>query len=213
MSATDKPWNTVTVEIDGRIAWVTLNRPEKRNAMNPQLNAEMIEVLEAVEADEQCGVMVLTGAGDSWSAGMDLQEYFREVDEVPEAVQLKVGVSILSDEWRRCRLWKISKYPKIALANSTRVIQRFRSSSSTCIRLQKDSMTALSKQSPTEPIDGSNPRIHGSPRERPRGELGSLVTVNDGPAVRPALVKGHSERVGDQRGARSRVDGPTHHAA
>jgi trans-feruloyl-CoA hydratase/vanillin synthase len=34
--------------------------------------------------------MVLTGAGDSWSAGMDLQEYFREVDKSPEAVQLKV---------------------------------------------------------------------------------------------------------------------------
>ena len=45
----------------------------------------------------------------------------------------------------------------MALASSSRVIQRVRSSNSTCIRLQKDSMTALSKQSPTEPIDGSSP--------------------------------------------------------
>ncbi len=114
MSATDKPWNTVTVEIDGRIAWVTLNRPEKRNAMNPQLNAEMIEVLEAVEADEQCGVMVLTGAGDSWSAGMDLQEYFREVDEAPEAVQLKVRRDAALWHWRMLRTY--SK-PTIAMVN------------------------------------------------------------------------------------------------
>ncbi len=45
----------------------------------------------------------------------------------------------------------------MALANSMRVFQRLRSSSSTCILLQKDSMNALSKQSPTDPIDGSRP--------------------------------------------------------
>ena len=55
------------------------------------------------------------------------------------------------------RLWKISVYSKIALASSTRVRHRWRSRSSTCIWLQNDSMTALSKQSPTEPIDGRRP--------------------------------------------------------
>lgn len=45
----------------------------------------------------------------------------------------------------------------MALASSTRVDQRFLSSSSTCIRLQNDSIMALSKQSPTEPIDGACP--------------------------------------------------------
>lgn len=66
-------------------------------------------------------------------------------------------MSILRDEWRRWRLWKISRYSKIALASSIRVFHRFRSRSSTYILLQKDSMTALSKQSPTEPMDGNNP--------------------------------------------------------
>ena len=45
----------------------------------------------------------------------------------------------------------------MALASSMRVRQRCRSRSSTCIRDQNDSMTALSKQSPTEPIDGTRP--------------------------------------------------------
>ena len=45
-------WTTVKVEVDEGIAWVELNRPEKRNAMNPTLNAEMIEVLEALDADD-----------------------------------------------------------------------------------------------------------------------------------------------------------------
>jgi len=71
-------------EVDGRITWVILNRPEKRNAMNPTLNAEMVEVLETLDADDACGVVVLTGAGEAFSAGMDLKEYFREVDAGPE---------------------------------------------------------------------------------------------------------------------------------
>jgi trans-feruloyl-CoA hydratase/vanillin synthase len=71
---------TVKVEFEDRIAWVTLNRPEKRNAMSPQLNREMLEVLEVLEVDDRCGVLVLTGAGESFSAGMDLKEYFRETE-------------------------------------------------------------------------------------------------------------------------------------
>ena len=73
-------WTTVRVEVDEGIAWVELNRPEKRNAMSPTLNAEMVEVLETLDADDDCGVLVLTGAGEAFSAGMDLKEYFREVD-------------------------------------------------------------------------------------------------------------------------------------
>jgi hypothetical protein len=83
-------WTTVRVEIDEGVAWVELNRPEKRNAMSPTLNAEMVEVLLALDADDDCGVLVLTGAGDSWSAGMDLKEYFREVDGGPEHVPRRV---------------------------------------------------------------------------------------------------------------------------
>ncbi len=49
-------WTTVRAEVDEHgIAWVTLNRPEKRNAMNPTLNHEMLEVLDAVEGDDGPG--------------------------------------------------------------------------------------------------------------------------------------------------------------
>ena len=88
MSANAK--DVVKVEFESGVAWVTLNRPEKRNAMNPTLNARMIEVVDELEGDDRCGVLVLTGAGDSWSAGMDLQEYFRDNDGKPRAVTLKV---------------------------------------------------------------------------------------------------------------------------
>jgi feruloyl-CoA hydratase/lyase len=107
-------WETVRIELDDGIAWVSLHRPEKRNAMNPQLNAEMIEVLEALEGDKRCGVLVLTGSGDSFSAGMDLKEYFREVDERPESVQLKVRRDSAQWQWRILRTY--SK-PTIAMVN------------------------------------------------------------------------------------------------
>ena len=94
---------TVTVELDDGIAWVTLNRPEKRNAMNPTLNVEMVDVLLELDADDDCGVLVLTGAGDSFSAGMDLKEYFREVDGQPEHVQRRVRRDANYWQWRLLR--------------------------------------------------------------------------------------------------------------
>jgi hypothetical protein len=66
-------------------------------------------------------------------------------------------VRIASAEWRRRRLWKTSMYSKIAFASSTLVCQRRVLSSSTCIRDQNASITALSKQSPTDLIDGTSP--------------------------------------------------------
>ena len=71
--------------------------------MNPRLNAEMIEVLEALDADDECGVVVLTGAGEAFSAGMDLKEYFREVDGLPEHVQRKVRRDSALWQWRILR--------------------------------------------------------------------------------------------------------------
>lgn len=70
--------DVVTIDYEDGIAWVSLNRPEKRNAMNPAINKRMHTVLDEIEEDERCKVMVLTGAGDSFAAGMDLQEYFRD---------------------------------------------------------------------------------------------------------------------------------------
>ncbi len=107
-------WETVRVEVDAGIAWVELNRPEKRNAMNPTLNREMIDVLFALDEDDSCGVVVLTGAGEAFSAGMDLKEYFREVDEQPEHVQRRVRRDANYWQWRLLRTFA---KPTIAMVN------------------------------------------------------------------------------------------------
>jgi len=72
--------DTVAVTIENRIAWVRFNRPEKRNCMSPKLNRQMLKVIEELEFRDDVGVLVLSGEGDAWSAGMDLQEYFRDTE-------------------------------------------------------------------------------------------------------------------------------------
>ena len=80
--ATDRPEaDTVAYTVEDGIAWVKFNRPEKKNAMSRKLNRQMLRVLDELEFRDDVGVLVLTADGDAWSAGMDLQEYFRE----PEA--------------------------------------------------------------------------------------------------------------------------------
>jgi feruloyl-CoA hydratase/lyase len=73
--------DTVSFEVVDGIAWVKFNRPEKRNCMSPKLNRQMLRVIEELEFRDDVGVLVLTGEGDAWSAGMDLKEYFRENEE------------------------------------------------------------------------------------------------------------------------------------
>jgi trans-feruloyl-CoA hydratase/vanillin synthase len=53
--------------------------------MSPQLHFDMENVMMGLETDDEVKVIVLTGAGESWSAGMDLREYFRATDNDPTA--------------------------------------------------------------------------------------------------------------------------------
>ncbi|MCG7576301.1 MULTISPECIES: p-hydroxycinnamoyl CoA hydratase/lyase [unclassified Halomonas] len=114
MSNYQDRWQTVKVNVEEGIAWVTLNRPEKRNAMSPTLNREMIDVLETIELDQEAHVLVLTGEGESFSAGMDLKEYFREIDASPEIVQVKVRRDASTWQWKLLRHYA---KPTIAMVN------------------------------------------------------------------------------------------------
>lgn len=105
-----KTYETIKVEQEEGIAWVTLNRPEKRNAMSPTLHYEMLDALTELEGDDSTSVLVLTGAGESWCAGQDLREYFRGLDDKP-AERRRAGWA--GQEWR----WrKLFTYPKITIA-------------------------------------------------------------------------------------------------
>lgn len=104
---------TVAYTVEDGIAWVRFNRPEKRNCMSPKLNRQMMRVLDTLEYDDSVGVLVLSGEGTAWSAGMDLKEYFRE-NEAKGLGATRKAQSEAYGWWRRLRWYQ---KPTIAMVN------------------------------------------------------------------------------------------------
>jgi enoyl-CoA hydratase/carnithine racemase len=63
------------IEDRGAVRTLTMNRPEKRNALNNALTEALLEALRQADADDAVNVIVLTGAGSAFSAGADLSEF------------------------------------------------------------------------------------------------------------------------------------------
>jgi len=67
-------YQTIRYEKEGRIATVTLNRPEKMNAIRPPMPEELESALAVANADEEVRVIILQGAGKSFCAGFDFSD-------------------------------------------------------------------------------------------------------------------------------------------
>ena len=105
--------NTILVERHNNIAFITLNRPEKRNAMSPELHHEMDDALEKLAVDSDTKVVIITGAGKAFCAGQDLKTYFRGLSNDPVA---RSRAAAASESWRSYRLIGFPK-PTIAMVN------------------------------------------------------------------------------------------------
>ena len=103
----------VKVKIRDGIAWTALNRPEKRNAMSPQLHYDMDDALRRLETDDDVKVVVVTGEGGNFSAGQDLQKFFRELERNPEE---KKKAAAAANRWRWERIYQYDK-PTIAMVH------------------------------------------------------------------------------------------------
>jgi feruloyl-CoA hydratase/lyase len=106
-----KKYEAIHVESDQGVTWLMINRPEKRNAMSPQVHLEMDEVLDMLAVDPATEVLVLTGAGsEAFSAGQDIKLYFR-ANAGDAAARHKLRRA--SNNWR----WqKLSTFPKPTIA-------------------------------------------------------------------------------------------------
>jgi trans-feruloyl-CoA hydratase/vanillin synthase len=71
----------------------------------------MVRVLDALEIDERVAVIVLTGAGNSFSAGMDLKEFFRDLDPLPYHQKMRIKRSAWQWQWKM-----LLTYPKPTIA-------------------------------------------------------------------------------------------------
>ncbi len=108
------PQQNVLVKVEDGIAWVTLNRPSKRNAINPGIVFEMVQVMDVLEMEDSARCVVITGAGDAFSAGQDLKEYFREPDAGHPIARERLHRANAAWQWRRMMFY--SK-PTIAMVN------------------------------------------------------------------------------------------------
>jgi enoyl-CoA hydratase len=71
-------YETILADIEDGVGIITLNRPEKLNAMNRKLGSELHDALKRFEADDGVGCIVLTGAGRAFSAGGDIHEQLED---------------------------------------------------------------------------------------------------------------------------------------
>ena len=103
-------FETILVERENGITWVKFNRPDKRNAMSPQLHYDMDDALTELASDPDTKVLVITGVGESFSAGQDLKLYFREGAKNPRE---RARAAHASNQWR----WhKLSTFPRPTIA-------------------------------------------------------------------------------------------------
>ncbi len=102
------PYQTLKLETDGALATITLNRPEKRNAINPQVIDDLLAALDEVEAGP-ARILLLTGAGKAFCAGMDL--------EALRAISTQSFEENLAESRRLARmLRRVWGFPKPAIA-------------------------------------------------------------------------------------------------
>ena len=92
-----KDYKNVLIDQDENgITTVTFNRPDKKNALNPDLHNEMLNIMNELEFDDSTRVVILTGAGDSFCAGQDLKEFF--LDNVANPKD-RIRTSGISRSW------------------------------------------------------------------------------------------------------------------
>ena len=74
-------YTTILTETRGRVGLVTLNRPEAMNALNPTILTELMDALEAFDADVAVGAMVVAGSEKVFAAGADIKEMAEASEE------------------------------------------------------------------------------------------------------------------------------------
>jgi methylglutaconyl-CoA hydratase len=101
-------YKTIQLAYDSGVATITLNRPDKRNAISFELIDDLVRALQEVEASDAL-VLILTGAGKAFSSGMDLDNLKTLIGRSPE--------QNLKDSETMVRLFRaLYEFPKVTIA-------------------------------------------------------------------------------------------------
>ena len=112
MTALDTGSEQLLAEVDDGVAVLTMNRPERRNAMTLEMLDALGRVLADVERDDAVGAVVLTGAGDAFCAGGDVKSFAEAVGQ-PSAADREQR-QLASQRATSGRLWSMAK-PTLAV--------------------------------------------------------------------------------------------------
>ena len=121
-------YETIIYEKADRIARITLNRPEKLNALSTQLRSEIVDAVKDAERDEDVNVIVAKGAGRAFSSGYDIspsprrQEYMSQPQQPNIRQDIDGMMSGIVDVWNtiwNCRKFIISQVHGYCLAGGT----------------------------------------------------------------------------------------------
>src|SRR5215831_5087082 len=102
-------YETITLAVSDRVAMITVNRPDKLNALNERVIAELGAAIDEVVSDTAVGGVILTGAGRAFVAGADISEL-----ETHNAISAKRLAQTGQDVFRR---FETSPKPVIAAVN------------------------------------------------------------------------------------------------
>jgi methylglutaconyl-CoA hydratase len=101
-------YSTIVVTEEGTVRTITLNRPERRNAMTPEMQMELVAAMQEA-ATAPCRVIVLRGAGDAFCSGLDLSAL--------QAMQDKTAADFRADAERIATLFRtLYELPKPTIA-------------------------------------------------------------------------------------------------
>src|SRR5437667_170091 len=145
--------DTVLFRVEGGLAWITLNRPEARNAINDEMRQALLDALARVAADPAIRAAVLTGAGEGFCPGADLWGGRRDAAP-PHAGMTRTLMKQNSQRLIRAvleaaaRAWgeRLARGPTLALGMSKRLLQRaYESGLETCLEEEALAQTLVAE--------------------------------------------------------------------
>ncbi len=102
------PYSTLVLAYEGPLAFITLNRPDKRNAISYELISDLLRVLNEVESSS-ASILILTGAGKAFCSGMDLDNL--------RAITSRTHEENLSDSQTMAKMFRtLYEFPKVTIA-------------------------------------------------------------------------------------------------
>ena len=105
----------VTVEMDGHVAIVRLNRPDKMNALDIKMFDALIETGEKLNADESVRAVVIVGEGKAFCAGLDITMFGMDGQSVMTEIPLKERTHGVANRWQKAVwVWREMQVPVVA---------------------------------------------------------------------------------------------------